>query len=283
MRLVDYFVKFIHVSLLSFVLLLPTFSYADEVAMPLPLPAGAVQVTPEEFKELKKEEVSKPTSTVPSGSFNFSGGGGGDGAIVIFAIVGTIILIAWVPYVAVLLYRGFKHPEEYKYRSLVNIQYNRLFKSTSIHREGYLTSIKYTPMFSDNPLSQDRETSKTKNYGLNIEIGKYHFNDYDESTNVKQDYDSYYWALGPSFIFGNLKNIHHSLFSKFDLLAGTSFKSDVKLILRADISLNYVVKDGLFFGVGIGGSYLNGQKGKGIISHSSDLSQQWFLNFGVLF
>lgn len=279
------FFKILQINLLSIILILPSVSFCDEVkeVNEVQLPPNAVQVTPEEFKELKKEEVSKPSGTTPSGSFTYYGGGGGDGAILIFAIVGTIVLIAWVPYIVVLLYRGLRHPEKYKYHSLVNIQYNRLTKSSYIHREGYMAAFKYTPYISDNPSNQNPKPGKPKNYGLNFEIGKYHFNDFDELLKAKQKYDSYYWLLGPSMIFGNLEKTNRLLFGKIDFLAGTSFKRDVNLILRADISINYVVKNGLLFGLGVGGSYLNGQKGQGIISHSSDLTQHWFFTSGFLF
>lgn len=52
-----YFVRNIYFYLLSIILVLPCFSFSDEVKPPSQMPIGTVQVTPEEFKELKKEEI----------------------------------------------------------------------------------------------------------------------------------------------------------------------------------------------------------------------------------
>lgn len=122
--------------------------------------------------------------------------------------------------------------------------------------------------------------------GLNFEIGWYHFNDYDDSKNIKQGYDSYYWLLGPSFIFGNLDllgKVKHFYFLKLDMVAGTSFKRDVGFILRSDMALTYVFDNGFYGGLGLGGSYLSGQSGKAIIHYSSDTSIHFLIKTGVFF
>lgn len=284
MQFVKYFLEYIHISLLSIVLLLSTFSYADEVAMPSPLPNGAVQVTPEEFKELKKEEVKNSAGTPVAPSSNVSWFyGGGEVSILIIAVVGTVILIAWVPYTVFLAYERLKRPESFKDYSLLNFQFNSFINIDEYNVSGEMNSLKYT--FLTQRLSENNNSSvkKNKKLGLNFEIGHYSFRYLDKANNTRTPYNSAYWLIGPSVIFGSLREKMSSIFLKFDLQAGTSFKRDVKLILKFDITLNHKFKNEFFIGGGFGDTFLNGKAGKGIASHLSDLSVHWLLSAGMVF
>lgn len=284
MQFVKYFLEYIQISLLSIVLLLPSFSYADEVAISQQIPAGAVQVTPEEFKELKKEEVKNAAGTSVAPSSNPSWFyGGGEVSILIIAVVGTVILIAWVPYTVFLAYERLKKPESFKDYSLLNFQFNSFINIDEYNVSGEMNSLKYT--FLTQRLSENNNSSvkKNKKLGLNIEIGHYSFRYLDKTNNTRTPYNSAYWLIGPSVIFGSLREKMSSTFLKFDLQAGTSFKRDVKLILKFDITLNHKFKNEFFIGGGFGDTFLNGKAGKGIASHLSDLSVHWLLSAGMVF
>ncbi len=276
----NHFIKHLQIYLLGFILLIPSFSFADNVVPP----PQAVQVSPEEFKELKKEEVKDSSGSLPVGSFNFSGGGGGrEAAILIFAIVGTVVLISWVPYTAMLAYERFKKPENFKDYSLLNFQYNSFINFDGNNRNGDMSSLKYT--FLTQRLNQNKNSSgfKSKKLGLNFEIGHYSFKYSDRAKNISIPYNSNYWLIGPSIIFGAIKEKVNSTFLKFDLQAGTSFERDVNLILKFDISLNYKFRNEIFLGAGVGDTFLNGQKGQGIVSHLNDLSVHWLASVGMIF
>ena len=281
----------------SLLLVGPSFS-ADDVDTTLPLGSvnGPIQVSPEEFKELKKkaeekkqeansdekEEAEQVDLELPVHVAAHTGGSGSsDSAILIFAIVGTVVVFAWIPYVVVLLYKGIKNPEHYRFRSMLTTQYNRFMDTGEVERSGNMSGLRYTTFIEDKKMIEDK-IKQRRFYGLNVELGNYHFNDADEITKQKVGYDSNYWLVGPSFIYGNMRD-QETVFFKTDLLAGTSFKSDVDLILRGELSLNFKFKSGLITGFGFGGNYLSGQNNKGFFKYVDQLSTHWLFNLGYLF
>ncbi len=269
--------KLIHIFLLSTFLITQSFATETQTS----LPAQAVQVTPEEFKDLKKDEVKpgearKSQTELPGPiDFLFRGGGGGNGkdaAILIFAVVGTVVLVAWIPYTALLVYRAIKKPENFKVHSLLEAQFIYL---SPAERKGFIGAIQYTPFLIE------KSSAKKSNYGLNFEIGNYHFKDSGDLASVK--YNSFYWLIGPSIVFGNLDAPGKAVFAKLDLMAGTSFSRDVKLMLKADISFQFIPVKKFFYGVGFGADYMDGQKGKGIVTHIDNLKAHFLLTTGVRF
>lgn len=269
---------------LSFILLFITVTQ-DSWAQAISVPPNGVQVTPEEFKDLKKEEIK------PSKSLNFviipSSGGGRDVAIVIFAVVGIVVVAAWIPYTALLAYRALKNPEQYKFTSILSASVMNIDKDGEIFksRKGLMSSLRWTPIST---LKKSEEEIKINPYdtffGFNFELGYYDFHDEMKQAGVRQDYHSPYWLVGPSLVLGDfmlLKKI--PVFLRMDLLAGTSFHQDVDLITKADMSLNFVIGKANFIGFGVTGFYLYGREGKGIIDHVSDLSTQFAFITGYRF
>lgn len=274
------------------------------------IPVGAVEVTPEELRELEKQKKEKEKKEkekkeeekrkaeekkqaeqrvveqddinlpIHVGA-NFSGSGSGEGAILVFAIVGTVIVFAWIPYVVMLLYRGFKHPEDYRFRSMLIAQTNRFIDNGDVERVGNMSGLRYTTFIEERKLIANNITQK-RFYGLNVEFGNYHFNDVDGVNNRRIGYDSEYWLVGPAFIYGNMRDTE-TVFFKTDFLAGSSFKNDVDLILRAELSLNYKFESGIVTGLGFGGNYLRGRSGQGFIKYADQLSTHWLFNLGYLF
>lgn len=269
---------------LSFILLFITTTH-DCWAQAASIPANGVQVTPEEFKELKKEEI-KPTNSSNLVIIPHSGGGK-DVAIVIFAIVGVVAVVAWIPYTALLAYRSFKNPELYKFTSILSASVMNVDRGGEKfqNRKGLMSSLRWTPISA---LKKNEEEIKKNPYdkffGFNFELGYYDFHDEMKQAGVRQDYHSPYWLVGPSLVFGDFmlfKTI--PLFLRMDLVAGTSFHQDVDLITKADMSLNFLIGKGAFIGFGVTGFYLYGREGKGIIDHVSDLSTQFAFTTGYRF
>lgn len=256
-------------------------------------PPGAIQVTPEEFQALKKDEVQDPkkeSSNNLAGEFARGGlnGGGGDAAVVIFAIVGAVMLIAWIPYVALLTYRGIKNPELYKFNYLFSTQFMNVEERDDLkqRRLGEMYSVRFTSIAS-HKREEPRQSNDPldKNYGLNFEVGYYNFYDQIKGNGQKLKYHGPYWLIGPSFILGNLNEMDQAfpLFFKVDLTAGTSFHQEIDLILRGELTINLQTERGFFIGAGVSGLYLYGREGKGIISHVSDLSVQGVMTTGWIF
>lgn len=269
---------------LSFILLFIT-TTQEGWAQVTPTPPQGVQVTPEEFKDLKKEEIKSGNS----GSVVFlpSSGGGKDIAIMIFAVVGVVVVVAWIPYTALLAYRSIKNPELYKFSSILSASVMNIDKDgdRSQSRKGLMSSLRWTPLSA---LKRSEEEIKNnphdKFFGFNFEVGYYDFYDEMKQAGVKQEYHSPYWLVGPSLVLGDfmpLKKI--PLFLRMDLLAGTSFHQDVDLITKADMSVNFVIGKGAFVGLGVSAFYLYGREGKGIIDHVSDLSTQFAFTTGYRF
>lgn len=313
--------KIILTIIVSWSLLTTTSSYAREsvlVTQSSVIPAGAMQVSPEDFRilvaqaeaekpasskdpvlseeekkkaeeEKKKAEEKKPEPQpqqgdiiVPNIWVGASGSGDNEMAILIFAIIGTVVVLAWIPYMVVYLYKGLKHPEDFRYRSMLNVQGTYFVDTDEITRRGNLSGLKYTTFIEEKKL-QEANIEQNRYYGLNVEVGKYHFRDEVRFTGARIGYDSAYWLVGPSFLFGNLNRKKDSWLFKLDLLGGTSFSRDVDLMLRAEFSINHKFDPGIILGVGYGGNYLSGQSGKGLVSYANDLSGHWLVNLGFLF
>ncbi len=268
---------------LSFILLFITTTH-ESWAQVISVPPGGVQVTPEEFKELKKEEVKNDN---PIGVVVQAGGSGKDAAVLIFAVVGIVIVVAWIPYTVLLAYRSLKNPELYKFNSILSASIMNFDKGGESfqRRKGLMSSLRFTPMSA--LIKSEEEFKKTpvdKFFGFNFELGYYDFHDEVKQAGFRQDYHSPYWLVGPSIVMGDfifLKKV--PMFLRMDLLAGTSFHQDVDLITKADLSLNVVVGKGAFMGFGVTGFYLYGREGKGIIDHFSDLSTQFVFTTGYRF
>lgn len=284
--------KSFQILFLSLSLVMSGYSFATDI------PPGAVQVSPEEMRELKKKadeekEKEKAAREVQQaeddhldlplhvGAHVSSGTNSNEMAILIFAVVGTIVVFAWIPYAVLLVYRGIKHPENYKFRSMLTAQYNRFLDSGDVERVGNMSGLRYTT-FIENRQMAGLGLKQKRFYGINAEVGNYHFNDIDEITNRRIGYDSRYWLLGPVFIYGDMRDAE-AFFFRTDFLAGSSFKRDVDLILRAELTLNFKFPSGMVTGFGFGGNYLQGENGRGVIKYADELSTHWLFNLGYLF
>jgi hypothetical protein len=271
---------------LSFILLFITTTHESwaQVNNTTP-PPGAIQVTPEEFQAFKKDELKDEKAV--GANFIQASGGGKETPFLIFAVVGTGIVVAWIPYTVLLAYRSLKNPELYKFTSILSASVMNIDKGGERFqkRRGLMSSLRWTPMSALKKSEEEiKKNPYDKFFGLNFELGYYDFHDEMKQAGVRQDYHSPYWLVGPSIVLGDfilLKTI--PLFLRMDLLAGTSFHQDVDLITKADLSLNFLIGKGSFIGFGVTAFYLYGREGKGIINHVSDLSTQFAFTTGYRF
>jgi hypothetical protein len=257
----------------------------QEKEKPAAPPEKAVEVTPEELKELKDKELlqtPEQVSTGPDFSAFIAGNlssSKGDGAILVFAIVGAVVIVAWIPYVVLLALRAAKNPQYFDFHQMLSSQITPLSEtgSDTQTRSGVMSSLKYTALSS-------KKSSPNANFGLNFETGYYNFHDRLNSNGHKQYYHSPYWQIGPSIIFGKLNRYSSIPFLfRIDLTAGTSFHQDVDLILKSELSVIYRHESGIFAGLGLAALYLYGREGKGILSHVADVTLQPTLSLGINF
>lgn len=255
--------KLVNFIFLFFSLMLTNLSFANDIPC---TNSSAVQVSPEEFQRLKREEVAEPTADIIP-HINVSGSSGSDAAILIFAIVGTVMLVAWVPYAAILTVRAISKPECFDKLHMISADFNFLTGNNS--RKGNASDLQYSIFL------KEKDSYAAKKMGFNFNLGRYRFKDSENSTYVK--YDSYYWLVGPSILFGDTFGL------KLDLLAGTAFHRDVNLILKGGFKFFFKFPNNMFAGLGFGADYINGQKGKGLFTHTNDLSTHILGTFGFFF
>jgi len=238
----------------------------------LPETQGPVQVTPEDYNNLKAHEIES-SGLQPSLNLMTSGGNSEDTAIMIFAVTGTVMLFMWIPYAALLTYRAIKKPECFDYHSLISADFNYLTNNES--RSGTTMSLQYSYFL------REKFDTDGKEFGFNFELGRYHFKDKEDAQLV--NYTNNYWLAGPSILFGTL--IRGALIPAFkiDLLAGTSFHSEVKLMLKADLKAMLIFPNQILAGIGGGADYIKGQRGRGILTHVNDLSTHILLTIGYFF
>lgn len=182
---------------------------------------------------------------------NFSGG---DGPIIVFAIVGLVLVIAWIAAFPYTLYMATTNKKKYQNLQLLNVNY-------SFMESARLVGTRYSLYLAN------KETSLMGNsMGFSGELGYYDYYRYGQ-----------YWMIGPSFIDGfELGNQY--AFVKLDLMAGSTFNSSFGLVSKSEVSLNVEVSSKLSLGLGMGALYLesNGYRGAAFAN-----DHKWGFLYGV--
>lgn len=220
-------------------------------------------------EEEEKEKTGEKTSSRGGVDFGlnawFSGFHGDDElALLVFAVVGAVIVFAWIPYFPVLAYKALKDDKN-KTVDIVGVSILGAGDSKrGQYRYGTLTSGRYSLYL------QKRDEQEPGNLlGFSADIGHYKFKEKNTDTGESDMVEGAYWLLGPSIIFG----YEDPVFGKVDLLGGTSFGSDLGLVSKADATVNFRVGDsGLILGAGIGALYLENNASRGIASNINKLS-----------
>ncbi len=163
---------------------------------------------------------------------------GDEAALIIFAVIGLVVIVAWIPYLPVLIHDIIKGDENLKIHQLLTTQWNPFLVT---HRSGGLLGLRYS--FLEERLDKDQ----TLKMGFAVESGHY-------LVKENKRFEGVYWLAGPSIVIGDYDT--DSLFGKIDLMGGTSFDSDLGLVSRAEFSINWLGQSGLLFGLSVGGLYL---------------------------
>ncbi len=224
-------------------------------------------------EEIKKADEKKKSEEVYNGpdvldavdvgtSFNTSGSN--EAALVFFAVTGLVVAVAWLPYFPLLAYKALTDKEDkLKIRQLATFQYNPLFE-----KEGSLNGARYS-LYMD-----EQDPEDIVDLGFAVESGYY-------LTKEVSRKEGGYWLLGPSMLMGHTDN--ETLFGRLDLMAGSSFDSDIGLITKAELSGNWLFDSGFTLGVSIGGLFFDVNENRGFISTSDDLSFILGANAGFAF
>lgn len=187
--------------------------------------------------------------------------GGDEAAMIIFAVVGLVVIVAWIPYLPVLIHNMVANDDKkLKIHHMISAQWNTLVSEAP--RNGSLTGLRYS-FFEDR-----KDLVSNLKMGFAIESGYY-------LVKERERYEGGYWLAGPSIAVGAIEP--DSLMVKIDLMGGSSFDSDLGLISRAELSMNWLFHSKLSLGVSLGGLYMN------VKESSDDLSFVTGINTGIVF
>ncbi|HXH74494.1 MAG TPA: hypothetical protein VNJ08_05990 [Bacteriovoracaceae bacterium] len=250
----------------------------------------AQQETPEKKKKTKEEEEKEKDENDHVGNvfgnLNLGGGGGNsEAAVIVFAIVGLVIIVAWIPIFPILAYQaatGKRDLEKVHHLSLQHILAGKYgHGSTSGENE----SLRYGSFIGGRYslyLKDPKEVNSIATLGFSAELGHYRFK--DKSQLGSNQVEGGYWMLGPSMLFGESNGGGFPLFAKIDLLAGSSVDADLGLVTRADLSVgSYLFGTNTSLGLGLGALYLHSKKSHGILNNGEELGLIFSGNVGYSF
>jgi hypothetical protein len=224
-------------------------------------------------KKVDEEAASNQASPIVDFSHLSDTSRTGEAALVVFAVVGLVVTIAWLPYFPILAYEAITDKENVQPFQHLSLTWSPLLgKMDSLANEtkkdspssGALTGLRY------NLYGERIDDPGMMKLGLGLELGHYSFLE-----------EGSYWLLGPSLLFGDMEA--KSFFSKIDLFLGSSFDSDLGLVSRVDLSLNYAFLSKFTVGLGLGTLYLDIKENRGVVSGTNRLGFLLNANLGYAF
>ena len=242
-------------------------------------------------QELDQIEAENTGADVVQAALHISSSGGGEeAALIVFALVGLVVVLLWVPYFPIFIYQQLKNGEKFQLVHLFSLHilglrngrkndYGKPDSQTSEIREGYLSTLRYNLHLAE------KGTIGEMALGVAFEFGQYKLKDINEDTKESKRYDGQFWMVGPSILFGYdlTENSTDDMFVKIDLLGGTSIGNDLGLVSKAEFSANLKTPQGLTYGLGIGALYLNVKDERGILTNSANLGLTLSANAGYTF
>ena len=213
-------------------------------------------IDPEEKKECEERKLEGISTQASVSTHNK------DAAIIVFAIVGTVMIAVWIPYLAYLGYKLATKPEEVGVIHMLGANVVGMAKVGNAEGQasgGSFASTRYSFL-----MNSRREPNLAA--GISAEVGYYSLT-ITESDSSKVEQLGSYWLAGPTVNFTLLPQF----FLKLDLLAGRSFDSQLELFTKADISANLSLNDWII-GVGVSGLYFNIREQEGLLNRHSNAS-----------
>ncbi len=265
--------KLIHFTLILNLLFI---SYTQASECPAVFPKSR-QISEADMQRILKDAKQNPEIQVQR--FNFSGNtnlsipDSSEGAVVVFAIIGVIVVIAWIPYALMYLYD--------------------LQKDRATYCPWYHTSVRYKEIKSSGPeLNVKREASFTSInvgiaslkdeysfFGLGLELGHHEIKDsLDSGSEV---YSGEYFMLGPRVSLGKPFRDNITL----SLLGGSSTHSNISFMAETNlgwsINLNRAAKKyAPTINLNLGANYLDIKETEGIIKNINKYALYVGMGFG---
>lgn len=217
-----------------------------------------------------------------SASHNWNIPNSSNDAAVFFAIVGIIVIIAWIPYAIQFLVDASQSEESYCPWYRLSLR-RRSFSQTSWNsnefdefgksiRKASLTGLKLD-IGSLNP--------KYSVLGLSAELGTHSIR--DKIKNSRRRFNGTYLLFGPSLNFGVPENTIFSL----DFMGGFSTNSDVSLLGEASMNLYIPLSDSKtkyrpHLSLSLGAQLLDIRGDEGLLKYNDPFSSFFALGFGVM-
>lgn len=209
-------------------------------------------------KEVVISDEDEPVNRVletTADVFNGFSPNSGEEVLIVFAIVGVVLVVAWIASFPVAVYKAL-NDKNANQRHMISLNY---FNFSMDESHGDLLGLKYGFYLG-------------QYVGITSEIGQYTLKD-------RGPVDGQYWSIGPSI----LMNFTKELMLKLDLGAGSSFNSYFGLMSKAELTLNWIDKSGFTLGVGLGGMYLKVKEFEDVTRANQEIGFGYSANMGYLF
>lgn len=215
---------------------------------------------------LKKESTPNNNAEGLSNTINAlsKSGSSKDSALIVFAVIGVVVLIVWIPYTLKYIYNWIKG-DDVSGRWQVETVYTRMFKSDigqGISRSGNLYGARLTLSMGDEIGSQ---------MGLVVEGGRHSIT--DKAATWSSSNDGSYIMGGPAIYWG-----FKEMFLGLELTGGTSDLARVGLMSKANGALQFSISH-FTFGLDLGAMYTRIKEFRGLTSNID--SFQFFLSTAV--
>jgi len=194
-------------------------------------------------------------------------GGGNEGAVIVFVIIGAILIVVWALYVFKYLYdlsTGFKPCETW---------YEFAFASSSITSNSDqsidLDGLRFTTGFRDG----------NTDVGIAVELGHSDIL-LTEVSSLKLD--GFYWLLGPvlRWRLSGGKNPHYF---HMNFMGGSTEHDETGVIARATLGLRFGLGENFHLGVSWGAMNINLNNDQGIITERDQYHYLYGINTGFRF
>jgi len=193
-----------------------------------------------------------------------------DAALIVFAVIGIVVLIIWIPYTIRYLYKYFRDGEGSGWMTL-SFSHLNLKKTEQtphpIERNGVLNGLNMLLAMGD----------EATHMGLALEGGQYTLHDLNTNTRVVTKSEDKYLMGGPSILYG-FKEFNGSL----DIMGGKGFGNTTGLMSKASLGLNFTFSK-IYLGLQLGAFYSKIKDFSGVLRDIDGF--QFFIGgkFGITF
>lgn len=198
---------------------------------------------------------------------NSSNGSSGDGAAVVFVIVGTVVVVVWALYV-------FKYLYDVSVGATPCGGWNELTALTAASSSAAAQHLRFEGLRYATGFRAD-----TLDVGLSFELGQADILLKEVGTLELQ---GRYWLLGPMLRWRLSQDANPSYF-QMDFVAGSTEHDAVGLLAKASMGLLFGIGDALQFGLNWGVVKINLDENQGIISDRNQYHYVYSASFGFKF